>query len=176
MNKDKKDRITLVTFAALAVIVLLAVSLNGKYVDDNIQPSTSEIIDISDTAPAHIPADTDSLEITNQRKWRIFIALCEVESGGDTSAVSKDGKYVGPAQIGISMMTFANNIIGEKLYIPDDRYTWAGSYGIFITVMDSVNPSYDISRVCSIWNKGAGRWYYNDVMSVYNAICEEEQL
>ena len=130
------------------------------------------IKDITEKAESTDTAQQSDTAIDIERellhKKRVFEAFCWVESNHNCLAKSRDGKYIGCAQIGLSAVRLANDIVGEKIYTSGDRYTYEGSYAIFTTIMDALNPTYNLLKACNIWNGRAGVWYYERVLTAYN--------
>lgn len=169
MRKYKEIGDAIITASSIIAFAIMLCCCSCKQAESE----PTGIIYITDTAPRYTlpPVEEDEFVcLEEERKWRIFISITEVESGCDTSAVSKDGRYVGAAQIGKAMVDEANRKKWCRAFEYDDRKTIEGSYGIFRTIMDASNPEYDIRECCRIWNPRAGEWYYERVLNLYNEI------
>ena len=95
----------------------------------------------------------------------LISAIITVESRGDVNAVSKNGKCCGVLQITPILVKEVNNILGQEKYTLQDRFDKEKSIEMFYIIQDKHNPSHNLRRAISLWNKS--EWYYNKVMKHY---------
>ena len=117
-------------------------------------------------------------EITppNENGWsKVMDALTEIESGGDSTIVSKSGKYVGVLQIAPIIVKECNQILkakGEtKRYTLNDRLSVRKSREMFVLIQEKYNPEHNIEKGIRLWNGGtnyshhATQHYYKKVVA-----------
>ncbi len=102
-------------------------------------------------------------------------AITQVESGGDTKAVS--GQSCGAMQITPILVKDCNAILekrGEKKrYTLNDRFNLKKSREMFVLIMSHYNPTNNIERAIRLWNGGVRftnkgtQGYFRKVMSLY---------
>lgn len=104
-------------------------------------------------------------------------AITQVESEGNSRAISSDGSSCGAMQITPILVEDCNAILktrGEKKrYTLNDRFSVKKSREMFVLIMSHYNPTNNVERAIRLWNggvrytqKGTQR-YYNKVMSLY---------
>ena len=104
----------------------------------------------------------------------VMDAIIQVESGGDTKAVS--GNSVGAMQITPILVEDCNLILqkqkSKKRYTLKDRYSVEKSKEMFLLVQRYYNPTNSIERAIRSWNGGvhysvrATNRYYKKVMKI----------
>lgn len=106
--------------------------------------------------------------------WNPVIdAIIQVESGGDTTAVS--GTACGAMQITPVLVKECNLILesrnSDKRFTLSDRYSLEKSKEMFLLVQSEFNPSNSIEKAIRRWNGGPSygkkstQRYYNKVMA-----------
>ena len=103
----------------------------------------------------------------------VMDAIIQVESGGDTKAVS--GNSVGAMQITPILVEDCNLILqkqkSKKRYTLKDRYSVEKSKEMFLLIQRYYNPTNSIEKAIRSWNGGmkysvrATNRYYKKVMS-----------
>ena len=104
-------------------------------------------------------------------------AITQVESEGNSRAISSDGSSCGAMQITPILVKDCNAILkqrGEKQrYTLNDRFNVKKSREMFVLIMSHYNPTNNVERAIRLWNggvkyttKGTQR-YYQKVMSLY---------
>jgi soluble lytic murein transglycosylase-like protein len=101
-------------------------------------------------------------------------AIIQVESGGDTKAVS--GNSVGAMQITPILVEDCNLILqkqkSKKRYTLKDRYSVEKSKEMFLLIQRYYNPTNSIEKAIRSWNGGvhysvrATNRYYKKVMKI----------
>ena len=104
----------------------------------------------------------------------VMDAIIQVESGGDTKAVS--GNSVGAMQITPILVEDCNLILqkqkSKKRYTLKDRYSVEKSKEMFLLIQRYYNPTNSIERAIRSWNGGvhysvrATNRYYKKVMKI----------
>ena len=104
----------------------------------------------------------------------VMDAIIQVESGGDTKAVS--GNSVGAMQITPILVEDCNLILqkqkSKKLYTLKDRYSVEKSKEMFLLIQRYYNPTNSIEKAIRSWNGGvhysvrATNRYYKKVMKI----------
>ena len=99
-------------------------------------------------------------------------AIIQVESGGDSKAVS--GNSVGAMQITPILVKDCNNILqkqkSKKRYTLADRYSVEKSKEMFLLIQSHYNPMNSVEKAIRSWNGGvkysvrATNMYYRKVM------------
>jgi len=99
-------------------------------------------------------------------------AIIQVESGGDSKAVS--GNSVGAMQITPILVKDCNNILqkqkSKKRYTLADRYSVEKSKEMFLLIQSHYNPMNSVEKAIRSWNGGvkysvrATNRYYRKVM------------
>lgn len=118
---------------------------------------------------------------TNEFDWMPIInAIIQIESKGQTNAVSKDGKCVGVLQIQKVVVDDCNEYLkyylnqSDKKFTYDDRYDKEKSIEMFLLIQKRYNKNNDIEKGIRIWNGGCRysvektQIYYDKVMKCYN--------
>ena len=155
--------IGIISIIIISVLVSLVVRRNNNTtMTDTVYIQDTLYIDSNDEYL--YPDDTDTL------LW--FYAITELETGSDSSAVSENGKYVGPAQIGMCVVNEINRLVRYEKYTDKDRYTWNGSYNIFRDYVILKNAPLTADGIRSIWNPKAGSWYAEYLQNIYDCITE----
>lgn len=90
----------------------------------------------------------------NEEYRKLIKAIGKVESGGNPSVVSKNGKYVGYLQISKVVVDDCNRIIGTRKFNYGHRYDKEKSIEMFLIIQNYYNPSRDITKAIRIWNEG----------------------
>lgn len=114
----KNKLITITIFSALAFCV--AVSCKGNTTQEPIK-DIADRVEATDTTPQYEADTIIDTEAELRHKQRVFDAFCWVESNFNCLAKSRDGKYIGCAQIGMAMVRLANEIAGEDIYTPKEN-------------------------------------------------------
>ena len=106
----------------------------------------------------------------NDSIWdRMIEAIIQVESGGNSRAVSKGGGSVGILQITPICVKECNLILKKKVYSLSDRYNPVKSREMFDLIQNKYNPERNIEKAIRLWNGGPGystkktQGYYNKV-------------
>ena len=104
----------------------------------------------------------------------VMDAIIQVESGGDTKAVS--GNSVGAMQITPILVEDCNLILqkqkSKKRYTLKDRYSVEKSKEMFLLIQRYYNPTNSIEKAIRSWNGGvhysvrATNRYYKKVMKI----------
>lgn len=118
------------------------------------------------------------------KKWgAIMDAIEQVESRGNTKAVSSNGKWVGCMQISEILVREVNNIIGQKKYTYADRYSREKSREMFIIYQERYNKEGNMEKAIRLWNSGdlkcmqrkaSTEGYYRRVMASYNNLARNK--
>ena len=114
---------------------------------------------ISDTI-YYLPTKSDTIEVMAN-------AFSYVESRNTDNAISSDGKYVGCLQISKIYVKEANRILKDSIFSYNDRYDKIMSYAIFEVLQLEHNPTLDIDKAITVWNKDCSRKYRNEVKVKY---------
>lgn len=112
------------------------------------------------------------------KKWMPVInAIAQVESGGNSKAVSKSGTYVGLLQIAPICVRECNRIVGKNKFTYNDRHSKEKSIEMFIVFQEYHNPEGNMEKAIRLWNSGDKNCmknkskteaYYRRVMSKYD--------
>ena len=104
----------------------------------------------------------------------VMDAIIQVESGGDSKAVS--GNSVGAMQITPILVEDCNQILqkqkSKKRYTLKDRYSVEKSKEMFLLIQKYYNPSNSVEKAIRSWNGGvhysvrATNRYYKKVMNL----------
>lgn len=116
---------------------------------------------------------------SSEKYWGPVIdAIIQVESGGDSTAVSPSGKYVGVLQIATIVVDDCNQYLKmkkcPKRYHYNDRYDVQKSKEMFILIQERYNKERNIEKGVRIWNGGCGYKkkytdkYYLKFLKFYN--------
>ena len=100
----------------------------------------------------------------------MIVAFAVQESNTTENAVSDCGKYVGCIQMSKIMVDEANRILGYDNFTHDDRFVWDSCARMFEIVQTYHNPTLDIDKAITIWNKGCPNSYRNNVKKVYKGV------
>ena len=100
----------------------------------------------------------------------MIVAFAVQESNTTENAVSDCGKYVGCIQMSKIMVDEANRILGYNNFTHDDRFVWDSCARMFEIVQTYHNPTLDIDKAITIWNKGCPNSYRNNVKKVYKGV------
>ena len=100
----------------------------------------------------------------------MIVAFAVQESNTTENAVSDCGKYVGCIQMSKIMVDEANRILGYDNFTHDDRFIWDSCARMFEIVQTYHNPTLDIDKAITIWNKGCPNSYRNNVKKVYKGV------
>ena len=100
----------------------------------------------------------------------MIVAFAVQESNTTENAVSDCGKYVGCIQMSKIMVDEANRILGYDNFAHDDRFVWDSCARMFEIVQTYHNPTLDIDKAITIWNKGCPNSYRNNVKKVYKGV------
>ena len=129
------------------------------------------------TANAQVSAEMN-------KKWgAIMDAIEQVESRGDTRAVSPNGKWVGCMQISEILVRECNNIIGKKKFTYNDRYSREKSREMFVIFQEKYNKEGNMEKAIRLWNSGdlncmqrkaSTNGYYRRVMASYNNLARNK--
>lgn len=125
------------------------------------------------------PAQTQNKEYYSN----LLYAIGQVESRGNTKAVSPSGKYVGWLQIGKVTVDECNRLLGKKKYTYHDRYDYNKSIEMFLIIQNHYNPSGDFGKAIRIWNEGPNynkkittTPYLRKVWGIFQKIPKELEL
>lgn len=163
-SSAKKD----ITLGIIAMIILVLMLLGiPRLGEKNHQANCDTIIDSLIEDPVMTRQDTIHL---------MAQAFSMQESKENPKAVSPCGKYVGCLQMSEIMVREANRILGEDVYIYDDRLSRHHSYEMFRVVMEHHNPLLDLDRAVDIWNRGAPLSYRNNVKNNFTMLLVGEEL
>ena len=116
---------------------------------------------------------------SSEKYWELVIdAIIQVESGGNTNAVSPSGKYVGAMQIAPIVVDDCNQYLkmkkNPKRYTYNDRYDLQKSKEMFLLIQERYNKERNIEKGVRIWNGGCGYSkkstdkYYLKFLKYYN--------
>lgn len=100
----------------------------------------------------------------------MIVAFAVQESNTTENAVSDCDKYVGCIQMSKIMVDEANRILGYDNFTHDDRFVWDSCARMFEIVQTYHNPTLDIDKAITIWNKGCPNSYRNNVKKVYKGV------
>lgn len=119
------------------------------------------------TKEEQIASVTEAPKLT---EWEILIqALIQVESSGDSLAVGKTND-LGALQLTPIYVADVNRIVGDEVYLLQDRLSQSKSVEMFNILQDHYNPDHDIKKAIKLHNPKAGDWYYDRVCSVMDAL------
>ena len=118
------------------------------------------------------------------KKWgAVMDAIEQVESRGDTRAVSPNGKWVGCMQISEILVRECNNIIGQKKFTYNDRYSREKSREMFVIFQEKYNKEGNMEKAIRLWNSGdlncmqrkaSTNGYYRRVMASYTNLARNK--
>ena len=116
------------------------------------------------------------------KKWgAVMDAIEQVESRGDTKAVSSNGKWVGCMQISEILVRECNHIVGHKKFSYSDRYSREKSREMFVIYQERYNKEGNMEKAIRLWNSGdlncmnrkaSTNGYYRRVMASYNNLAQ----
>lgn len=157
----------------VSLIVLSIVALNIFTYMKTKKVETEEIMqEKKDSIGEEYRTDSSDSLTREDTIMAMVTAFAIQESGCNPKAVSACGNYVGYLQISKVCVREANRILGENLYTYDDRYDEVCSYGIFKTLQEYHNPTLDIDKAITIWNKNCPQWYRKNVKKNYITLIE----
>ncbi len=128
-------------------------------------------------ADAQEPAGID----LNKKWYDVMNAIEQVESKGNASVVSRDGRYVGCLQISEILVRECNQIAGRKMFTYNDRYSREKSREMFIVFQEHHNPEGNMEKAIRLWNSGdvncmrrkaRTESYYQRVMRKYTQLAK----
>ena len=119
-----------------------------------------------------VQQDEQIINIDNRQDTidAMIVAFAVQESNTTENAVSDCGKYVGCIQMSKIMVDEANRILGYDNFTHDDRFVWDSCARMFEIVQTYHNPTLDIDKAITIWNKGCPNSYRNNVKKVYKGV------
>lgn len=112
--------------------------------------------------------DTPMVQIEPLSDWEMLIeALIQVESEGNPFAVGKTND-LGILQITPIYVREVNRILKEDIYLLEHRTDIEKSIEMFEIYQAYYNPNKNIKKAIKLHNPGAGQWYTDKVMNVFN--------
>lgn len=100
-------------------------------------------------------------EVVDNSKFdwsNVIEAIIQVESKGNTRAVSKDGSCVGILQIKKILVDDCNEYLkmkkSKKRFSYNDRYSKEKSIEMFYLIQERYNKTNDIEKAIRMWNGG----------------------
>ena len=119
-----------------------------------------------------------------EKKWgAVMDAIEQVESRGNTRAVSANGKWVGCMQISEILVREVNNIVGQKKFTYNDRFSREKSREMFVIFQEKYNKEGNMEKAIRLWNSGdlkcmqrkaSTDGYYRRVMASYNNLARNK--
>ena len=154
------------------VVLIFVVTFGATYADNFNLIQETKAVESSKTIASHTNEEFDWEPVIN--------AIIQVESKGNTNAISKDQKCVGVLQIQKIVVDDCNeyltNVLKSKQrFNYDDRYDKDKSIEMFILIQKRYNKSNNIEKAIRLWNGGCGysipktQNYYEKVMKCYKA-------
>lgn len=156
--KNFKGIMKVVLILALVIIAWFAVRHGERTEQPALIPQDSTVC--TDTIEEPVMSREDTINA-------MAMAFAQQESRFNHTAVSPCGRWVGCLQISEIMVREANRIVGFDCFCYDDRLDRQGSYAIFRIVMLKHNENLEIDRAISVWNKGAGPKYRQNVKNFF---------
>ena len=112
--------------------------------------------------------DIPIVQIEPLSDWEMLIeALIQVESEGNPFAVGKTND-LGILQITPIYVREVNRILKEDIYLLEHRTDIKKSIEMFEIYQAYYNPNKNIKKAIKLHNPGAGQWYTDKVMNVFN--------
>jgi len=112
--------------------------------------------------------DIPIVQIEPLSDWEMLIeALIQVESEGNPFAVGKTND-LGILQITPIYVREVNRILKEDIYFLEHRTDIEKSIEMFEIYQAYYNPNKNIKKAIKLHNPGAGQWYTDKVMYVFN--------
>lgn len=125
-------------------------------------------------------------EVVDNSKFdwtNVIEAIIQVESKGNTRAVSKDGTCVGVLQIKTVLVRDCNQYLtmkkSKKRFTYKDRYDREKSIEMFLLIQERYNKTNNVEKAIRMWNGGPyysvrkTNKYYNKVMAKLKLIQHE---
>ncbi len=107
-------------------------------------------------------------------EWDILIqAIIQVESEGDPFAVGKTND-VGILQITPIYVKEVNRILKRNAYTLKDRMYEQKSLEMFEVYQRHHNPDKNLLKAIKLHNPGAGKWYADKVIKMFNELNHRE--
>lgn len=125
-----------------------------------------------------ITCNANQTNQTRQVDWaEVIDAIIHVESRGDTTAISSDGKFVGPMQIHKVVVDDCNQYLKMKKsnikFTYDDRFNLQKSKQMFYLIQQRYNKTNDVEKAIRIWNGGPNGHKRKATLNYYNKVVNQ---